>query len=111
MGGVSTAHIDAYKTDGSVAQLVEQRPFKPKSHLAPFPKNRVFPATNKDFDRPTEGQPKVKRTYLARAFGTRLVTLLIRPTIIGTYKGRLSRFQGNILLSWLCGVCSFGRFF
>ena len=29
MGGVSTAHIDAYKTDGSVAQLVEQRPFKP----------------------------------------------------------------------------------
>ena len=66
---------------GSVAQLVEQRPFKPESHLAPLPKNSVFPIVNKDFVTSTEDQTKVKSTCLARTFGARLVTLLIRPTI------------------------------
>ena len=51
---------------GRVAQLVEQRLFKPKTHLAPFPKNRIFPLKNKDFIRSSEGQPKTKRACLAR---------------------------------------------
>ena len=52
---------------GSVAQLVEQRPFKPNSHLAPFPKNRVFPTKSTDFLSPAEAQAKPKSIYLARA--------------------------------------------
>jgi hypothetical protein len=42
---------------GSVAQLVEQRLFKPKTHLTSFPKNSVLPHKNKDFMRSAEGLP------------------------------------------------------
>ncbi len=70
---------------GSVAQLVEQRPFKPKAYLAQFPKNSVFHLKNPDIVISTEDQTKVKSRYLARTLARALVTSLVRPVYCFPY--------------------------
>jgi hypothetical protein len=63
----------ALRVTGSVAELVEQRPFKPKPYLTAFLENCVLAHKKQYFLSVPERQPKVKRTSLARALNLRLV--------------------------------------
>jgi len=64
---------------GSVAQAVEQRPFKPKSLAAQQPKNNVFPHVISNFPTSPEGEAKAKRALLARTLARAPILTLVRP--------------------------------
>ena len=67
---------------GSVAQLVEQRLFKAKSPFLSLFKNSIYDAISTLIGmnrRSTGHEPKVKRTFLARAWHARGSLRLVRP--------------------------------
>ena len=67
---------------GSVAQSVEQRPFKPKYHLVAFSENPVFPHTSNESLCSSEDQTKIKSTSLARTWRALMAMKLARSVLL-----------------------------